>query len=83
MRITTEERRQLVLADEMSEMIALGWTLETFDHDFDNCDCDGAWSPEEKETCREIFRYLWQDLIDDGVIDDGVIDDGIINERRI
>ena len=52
------ERREMELAGELDEMIALGWTLKTFDEDFDNCDSD-TWTTDDKETCRRIFTELW------------------------
>ena len=50
-------KREMELAGEMDEMISLGWTLDTFDQDFDNCETD-AWTEDEKEVCRKVFTYL-------------------------
>ena len=54
------DNRRMELAAEMDEMLCLGWTPETFDDDFDNCTSD-TWSAEDKETCREMFEYLWNE----------------------
>lgn len=50
------------IANELDELIALGWTLKTFDEDYDNFDSDDdlMFSPENKERCREIFRRVWE-----------------------
>ena len=55
------EAREMELAGAMREMISLGWTLETFDSDFDNCDSD-EWTKDEKEACRKVFEYVWDDV---------------------
>ncbi len=52
--------REMELAAALDEMIALGWTLETFDEDFDSCD-SSDWTTDEKETCREVFTRLWEE----------------------
>ena len=52
--------REIELAAALDEMIALGWTLETFDEDFDSCD-SSDWTVDEKETCREVFTRLWEE----------------------
>ena len=52
--------REMELAAALDEMIALGWTLETFDEDFDSCD-SSDWAADEKETCREVFTQLWEE----------------------
>ena len=54
------EKREMELASGMDEMISLGWTWETFDADFDGCESD-SWSRDEKEVCRKVFKYLWED----------------------
>lgn len=54
------EKREMELADFLQEMIALGWTPESFDLDFDRYQGDET-RPEEKETCRKILGYLWED----------------------
>ena len=58
------DKRRMELTAEMSEMLCLGWTPETFDDDFDKCESD-AWIPDEKEECREIFKNLWKEREDD------------------
>ena len=55
-----KDTKAMGLASDMDEMIALGWTLDTFDEDFDNCTSD-TWSAEDKEICREMFEYLWDE----------------------
>lgn len=55
------EKREMELAGEMREMIALGWTLDTFDQDFDKCESD-AWNKDEKEDCRKIFLQVWDQV---------------------
>ena len=55
------EKREIELAGCMREMISLGWTLETFNTDFDNCD-SSEWNSNEKEICRNIFKYIWEDV---------------------
>ncbi len=56
------EERKFELLDFLDEMIALGWRMDTFDEDFDifvfNSD---EVFPEEKEECRKLFEYLWED----------------------
>lgn len=54
------EKREMELADFLQEMIALGWTLDTFEEDFDSYQGDEV-RPEERDTCRRIFEYLWED----------------------
>ena len=55
---TIRQAEREMLAGCMDEMIALGWTLETFDEDFDGCESD-SWTENDKETCRQIFTELW------------------------
>lgn len=55
------EAREMELAASMREMISLGWTLDTFDEDFDNCLTD-EWEADEKEICRKVFQIVWEQV---------------------
>ncbi len=58
--------RAMELSALMDEMIALGWTWETFDEDFDlfaeNSQDEAL--KADKEQCRESFFYLWTDRLE-------------------
>ncbi len=58
------EKREMELYDLMDELVALGWTPETFDEDFDSFESDEV-SPDEKEVCREILNKVWEDKLEE------------------
>ncbi len=66
------EKKRMEIADLMSEMIALGWTLESFDQDFDQFITDEAL---DKEECREIFQDVWDDRMNEVIERDGFTGD--------
>lgn len=57
----SSDSREMELADFCREMISLGWTMDTFDSDFDGFESDEV-SKDEKETCRRVFGYVWEQV---------------------
>lgn len=54
------ENRAIAIAGSLRELISMGWTVESFDEDFDNY--EGDFLPEEKEEIREIFLEVWDQV---------------------